>query len=265
MTHGVPALPQLPDVAGAQLVAFALVLARVGGLFVFAPVFSSRMIPGRVKVLVAGAFALALTPIATKDQTIPTGAVEIATLTIKELVVGLAFALAIGVLAAAIASGAALLDTLTGFSLGALIDPITNVQASVFGQIYSVVAVMVFLLTGGDQLMVYGLVRSYDLLPLGTLPSGTLLAALATDSLTQVTLTAIEIAAPVAIALVLTDIALGIVSRAAPQLNVFFVGLPAKILVAFTVAGAGFAFLVPHLESQLESAVVHALHGLSPA
>jgi flagellar biosynthetic protein FliR len=256
------ALPALPDVAGEQLVAFVLVLSRVAGLFVFAPVFSSRMIPGRVRLLVGGAFALALTPLATAGQTIPNGATEIALLLIKETMVGLAFALVTGVVAAAITGAGSLLDTLTGFSLGALIDPITNVQATVFGQLYSIVAVMIFLLTGGDRLMVFGLAKSYELLPLGSLPSTGRLAALATDSLTQVTLTTVEIAAPVAIALVLTDVALGVVSRAAPQLNVFFVGLPAKILVAFSVAGAGFAFLVPHLEDQLASSVVRAVQGL---
>jgi flagellar biosynthesis protein FliR len=255
-------LPSLPDVAGEQLVAFVLVLARVSGIFVFAPVFSSRMIPGRVRLLVAGAFTLALTPVATTDQAIPDGAGEVVGLLVKETMVGLAFALVIGVVAAAITGAGSLLDTLTGFSLGALIDPITNVQATVFGQLYSIVSVMIFLLTWGDRLMVFGLAKSYELLPLGTLPSVERLAALATDSLTQVTLTAVEIAAPVAIALVLTDVALGVVSRAAPQLNVFFVGLPAKILVAFTVAGAGFAFLVPHLEDELASSVVRAVQGL---
>jgi len=255
-------LPSLPDVAGEQLVAFVLVLSRVAGVFVFAPVFSSRMIPGRVRLLVASAFAIALTPVATTGQTIPDGAFEIAALIVKETMVGLAFALVIGTVAAAVAGAGSLLDTLTGFSLGALIDPITNVQASVFGQLYSIVASMIFLLTGGDRLMILGLAKSYELLPLGTLPSAGRLVTLATDSLSNITVTAIEIAAPVAIALVLTDVALGVVSRAAPQLNVFFVGLPAKILVAFTVAGAGFAFLAPHLEDQLASSVVRAVQGI---
>jgi flagellar biosynthetic protein FliR len=260
----VPALPALPEVATAQLVGFFLVAARVGGIFVFAPVFSSRLIPARVKAFVAAAFALALTPLATRNQVVPSEALDIATLLVKELAVGLGFALAIGVIAAAIQMGASLLDTLIGFSFGSLLDPFTNVQGAVLMQVYGMVASVVFVLTGGDQLVVLGLARSYELIPLDAVPSLGALASLATDSLATISVIGLEIAAPVVIALVVTDVAFGIVSRVAPQMNVYFVGLPAKILLGLAIAGASLPFVAVHFENELRATVMRALEAFRP-
>jgi flagellar biosynthesis protein FliR len=257
-------LPALPEVATAQLVGFMLVTARIGGIFVFAPVFSSKLIPARVKALVAAGFALALTPLATRNQTIPSEALDIATVLVKELAVGLGFALAIGMLATAIQMGASLLDTLIGFSFGSLVDPITNVQSSILMQVYAMVATIVFLLTGGDHLVVLGLARSYELIPLDAVPSLSALAGLATDRLASIAVIGLEIAAPVVIALVVTDMAFGIVSRVVPQMNVYFVGLPAKILAGLAVAGASLPFVAIHFENELRATIVRALEAFAP-
>jgi flagellar biosynthetic protein FliR len=250
---------QLPSIAGTSIVAFVLVLSRVGGLFLFAPVFSSRMIPSQVKLLAAGAIAFALTPIAVHGQTVPTDPLVFVSLLVKEVLVGLAFAVSIGVISAALQAAGSLLDTLVGFSFAALVDPIDNAQAAVFGQLYALFATMVFLLTGGDQMMIFGLGRSYDLLPLGVLPHSGSLVLLATSGLTQVFTIGLEVAAPVVIALVLTDVAFALVSRAVPQMNVFQVGLPAKVLVGFATFAAALPFVATNLSDRLQELVVQAL------
>jgi flagellar biosynthetic protein FliR len=137
------------------------------------------------------------------------------------------------------------------------------VQTSVLAQLYSLVAAMVFLLTGGDRVMLLGLAKSYSLLPVGTMPSVASLAALATSGLAQVALISVEIAAPVAVALLVTDAALGLVARAVPQLNVLFVGIPAKIMIAFTVVAASLPLIATRLDTQLQDAVLRALEALS--
>ena len=144
------------NVATADIVGFVLVLARVGPLFAFAPVFSSRMIPAQAKLIAAGAMSLALTPLAAHGQRLQVDSLAIAPLALKEVLVGLAFAVAIGVLSAAVQAAGSLLDAIVGFSFAALVDPIDNAQAAVFGQLYALFATMVFLLTGGDQIMVLG-------------------------------------------------------------------------------------------------------------
>ena len=99
-----------------QLVGFVLVLARLAPLFVLAPLFSSRLVPARVRGIVAVALALGLAPLALRGQVVPLDAAAIAGLIAKELLVGLAFAFAVGVLFSALSVAGALLDTLIGFA-----------------------------------------------------------------------------------------------------------------------------------------------------
>ena len=249
----------LPQIASAQIVGFMLVMARIGPLFMLAPVFSSRMIPGRVRAMVAMAIALVLAPVANHGQHLPTDSLAVTPLFVKEVTVGLAFALAVGVLASAVQAAGSLLDTLVGFSFGALIDPFDNSPAAILGQLYSIFATMIFLLTGGDHIMIMGLAKSYDIVPLGKVPAVSHLAALATTDLTSVLVVGLEIAAPVMIALLLADIAFALVSRAVPQMNVFAVGLPAKVLIGFATVAASLPFLATHLQDQLQEFVLRAL------
>jgi len=252
---------QLPSIAGAQLVGYVLVLCRVGGLFVLAPVFSGREIPTQAKVIVAGAISFALEPIVIHGQVVPTG-IELVPLILKELLVGLAIALALGVVAAGVQTAASLLDTMIGFSFATLVDPMTQAQTAVTGQLYSLFTVLVFLLIGGDHLMIEGLAASYRLVPLGVLPSAAKLGGLAAQDLTQIFVIGVEVAAPVVIALGLVDIAFALVARSVPQMNVFFVGIPGKVLVGLGAIAASLPFLTGHLEDLLQNAVYQALASL---
>src|SRR4051812_16876444 len=235
----------LPQFAGTQAIGFLLVLCRIGGLFVLAPIFSGRMIPVQAKLIIAGAISFTLEPLVT-TKGVPTG-LAVAPVMVKEVIVGVAFALSLGVIGAGVQFAASLLDTMIGFSYAALIDPINNAPAAILGQLYSLFSVLVFVMIGGDRLMILGLARSYDLIPVGTVPSFARMGALATTGLAQVGIVGLEIGAPVIIALVLVDIAFGLIARTVPQMNVFVVGLPGKILVGFAAIGASLAFVTGDL------------------
>jgi flagellar biosynthetic protein FliR len=251
----------LPHVAATELVGFVLVLCRVGGLFVLAPIFSGRMIPAQAKLLVAGVISFALMPLVTHGQTIPTG-VDVAPLVLKELLVGLGIALSLAVVGAGIQLAASVLDTTIGFSFAQLVDPLTQAQTAIVGQLYSLFSVLVFLMIGGDHLMIEGLAASYRLVPLGRVPSTAQLAGLAGHDLTTMFVIGLQVAAPVLVALGLVDVALALVARAVPQMNVFIVGLPAKILVGFGAIAASLPFVTGHLQDELQQAVYDALGAL---
>ncbi len=251
----------LPHIAASELVGVVLVLCRVGGLFVLAPIFSGRMIPAHAKLMVAGAISFALLPLVQHGTAIPTG-IGVLPLAMKEILVGLAIALALGIVAAGIQFAASVLDTTIGFSFAALVDPLTQSQSAVVGQLYSLFSVLVFLMIGGDHLMIEGLAASYRLVPLGTVPSVAQFGALAAHDLTTMFVIGLQVAAPVLIALGLVDVALALVARAVPQMNVFMVGLPAKILVGFGAIAASLPFVTGHLQDSLQQAVFDALGAL---
>jgi flagellar biosynthesis protein FliR len=254
----------LPAYAGNEVVAFVLVLGRVGPLFLLAPVFSAQLLAARAKFLAAVAIAVALTPIASHGHTIPTDSLAFAITLAREVGIGLAFSLALAVLAAAVSAGASLIDTLVGFSFGALIDPVTGNNNAILGQVYALFTTMIFIVFGGLGLMIMGLAKTYDLIPLGSFPSSNQLAALALHSVEQVPVIGLEISAPVLVAIVVADAVFGIVGRAVPQMNVLVMGLPVKVLIAFAVITASLPFVGLHLEDDLVNSVSSVLQAFRP-
>jgi flagellar biosynthesis protein FliR len=249
------------DVLGPVL-GFILVLCRVGGLFVLAPVFSANMIPVRIKFTLAAALSLAMMPMAIHGQTIPADAGAFVPLMLKEICIGLVYAFPLAIVGAAVQAGASILDTLIGFSFSSILDPVNNQQTAILGQVYSLFTVMVLVLSGGDHIMIEGLGASYRALPITAYPHIHGLTAGMLMSFAQVFAIGLEIAAPVLVALVITDAAIGLVSRAVPQMNVFVVGMPAKILVGLTVMAATLPFVSDQVQGALQQSVVQAVQTL---
>jgi len=248
--------------APSQLVGFLLVLARLSPLFLLAPMFSSKQVPPRVRTIVAVALALGLSPLALRGQVVPTDLLSIFELLLKELLVGLAFAFAVGTLFAALSVAGSLLDVLIGFSYGALVDPLTGNQGTVLQQLYGLIGIVVFIAIGGDALLVRGIAETYELVPLLEAPALGGLVEGAQTAFTGIFASALQIAAPVILALILTDAAFGLVSRVVPQLNVFQVGAPAKVLVGLLLIGASLPFVTSLLADQLDGTVEAALRAL---
>jgi flagellar biosynthetic protein FliR len=254
---------QLIQMVGAnQTAGFILVLARISPLFVLAPVFSSRMIPARARGVAAVALTIGMAPVAMGNHKVPTDVFALGELIVKELLIGLAFAFAVAVVFNALSIAGSFLDTLVGFSFGSLIDPITGTQSPVLSQVYSLVGVMIFIAIGGDGWMIRGLAETYDLVPLLAYPSMAALVGGANAAFTGIFVSAIQIAAPVLIAVTITDAAFGIVSRVSPQMNVFAVGMPAKIIVALIILGASLPFVAGYMSDALKTGIGESLQSI---
>ncbi len=244
-----------------QVAGFFLVLARVSPLFVLAPLFSSNLMPPRVRGIVAVALAIGLVPVVARER-IPLGTFELAGLVGKELLVGMAFAFALGALFAALSVAGTFLDTSIGFSFGAIVDPISGSSAAVLAQLYALIGVLIFIAIGGDAWVMQGLARTYELVPLEQYPSLGSMTAGALKAFVGIFVAAIQVAGPVMLALILTDAAFGLVSRVVPQLNVFAVGFAAKIVVGLLILGVTLPFLAGWLSDELEASVSDALRML---
>jgi flagellar biosynthesis protein FliR len=245
-----------------HMAAFVLVLARVGPLFVLAPLFSSKLVSVRVRGIVAVGLAIGIAPVVSKGVTLPLGVYDLFWLVLKEMLVGATFAFAIGALFAALTTAGSFLDTSIGFSYGSLVDPLTGTQSSVLAQAYALVGTLVFIAIGGDGWVVQGLARTYDLVGLEQAPDlGRLIASV--DSVFGAIFTsALEVAGPVMLALILTDAAFGVVSRVVPQLNVFAVGFPAKVVVGLLLVAATLPFVANWIAGELQQDVGAALQAI---
>src|SRR5579862_1412382 len=247
---------------GQQITAFFLVLARVTPLFLLAPLFSSSMVSLRARSIIAMALAIGLTPLALHGQHVPGQPMALAGLLIDDLLVGLAFAFMVGAVFAAVSAAGHLIDNQSGFSFGATVDPINGNQGGVMTTLYGLVGTAVFVAIGGEAWTLRGLARTFALVPLTRGPRLNSLTAGIEQAFSSIFVSAIEVAAPVLLALLITDCAFGMVSRVVPQLNIFGVGFPIKVGVALLIVGAALPFLSNWMTGQLSSSVGTALTAL---
>lgn len=255
-------MSSLLRVVGEQdVVAFFLVLARLSPLFILAPLFSSKMVPARARAVIALALAVGLTPLALRGAhgPLPLDVLALVPLVLKELLIGLALGFAVGVVVAAVQTAGSFLDTTVGYAFAQEVDPITGNNSAVLSNVYVLVATMVFLAIGGDQWLVEGVARTYELVPVDGLPQLGPLVAGAEHAFAGVFVAALEVAAPVLIAAVLTDAAFGVVSRVVPQMNVFAVGFPAKAIVGLLVFAATLPFMGGWLADAVQDGIAGAL------
>lgn len=226
-----------------------LIATRLSAMLMVAPVFSSRTVPARVKAgLVILISYISLPVVAEQGGVVPDNMVAFAVLAVKEMIIGVSFGLVAQFLFAAVQTAGALIDVTAGFAIAQTFDPGSGTSISILGRWYNMIALATFLALGGHQLLVAGVVRSFTLAPPLEDPD---LAAVVSGVLAQaddILLVVIQIGAPIIAALVITDVTLGIISRAVPQMNVFIVGLPLKIIVAL----AGTAILLPAMVTLLE-------------
>ena len=215
-----------------QLLLFLAGCPRVFGLVAFAPGLDAAFVPPLVRVALASGLAFALAPLITPPKA------ELLTLTpqgylallVSELVLGAIIGFALSCLLEAARLGGEIVDLQIGFRAGALYDPLGSVTSSILGRFWYLIAVLYFFQVNGHHWLMGGLFRSFQLCPVGALVYHQQLVPLACNLVAALFTLALQLAAPVAAALILADLTLGLVGRGMPQMNILLVGLPAKIL-----------------------------------
>ncbi len=230
MNHEVSALiqdwPQYLTVA-------LLVMVRLSGLMVFAPVFSSSAIAPRVK---AG-FAIALTVLLAPAVAVVPGARTVldTRAVLGELGVGLVFGLSLMMLNEALTFAGTLLGLQFSFSLVNLMDPNSMIETPVLGQMLGWLGVLVVIGSGLDRSLLAAVVRSFSTVPVGQAviqaKTGVALATMAGG----IFLAGLQLAAPVIAAALAVEVTIALVARLSPQLPAMVVSIPLKTLVSYAV------------------------------
>lgn len=247
------------DWAVPQIVAFMLVVSRLSGLFLLAPVFSSKMIPGRIKLMALLVLAVTMTPIvAASAHNLPVDGVGLTVMVAKETIIGLALGFAVSIVFSAVQVGASFIDTTMGFSMANIIDPLNNTQASVFGSFYSLVATLSFLAIEGHHWMIAGFARSFTIISVDQMPRFDRMLDNAQVIFVQLFVMAFQIAAPVIVTLLVVDVVLGVVARVVPQMNVFFVGIPLKVGVGMLAIIVALPAFVNFFEGRVSDIITGA-------
>lgn len=242
------------ELAPGLVVGFVLAAVRAAAWLFVSPPFNTRLVPTQVKVGFAAALALATAPRLSATP-VPVDVVPLVTAALAQVGVGLALGFVCLLLFSAVQAAGDLIDLFGGFTIAAAYDPLSLHQSSVFGRLYQLTATVLLFAIDGHLLLVRGFVASFDAVPAGGLALGGGLSELLTRGLGLLFVSALEIAGPLLVALFLADAVLGLLSRAAPHLNVFALGFPFKILLTLLLAG----FALPLLPGAVSGLVGQAV------
>jgi len=242
------------------LEAVLLSSVRMAAFVVIAPPFSYRAFPGRIKAMLAIGLGVAVSPQVVPNYVSGTDAQFFGAL-VMELLVGMLLGFLVYVAFAAVQSAGNLIDSFGGFQLAQAYDPGTMINGAQFSRLFHMTAIALLLASGAYQLILGGLFRTFDAIPLGGGINMAMSADLIVTAVTQMFLASVQIAGPLLIVLFLADAGLGLLSRVAPALNAFALGFPLKIFLTLALGGLVLAVL-PAVIAAITDTVVTTLLGV---
>lgn len=221
-----------------QIQAFLLIFIRTVTMIALLPVFGSQNVPPTLKAGMAFFLSVILYPaIMHGAPALPAGTGLFVLMLCKELFVGIIIGYVASLLFSTIQFAGYLVDVLTGFSFVELVDPFSDTSVSIFGQFNVLIFTILFFLLNGHYFLLLAIQKSFEVIPLlGVhIPAGQLTSFLI-KAVGDVFVLGFKFSAPIFVTLLLTQVALAIVARTVPQINVFFVGIPLNIMIALGVA-----------------------------
>jgi flagellar biosynthetic protein FliR len=228
---------------------FLVLVSRVGGIVAAFPMLGGRTVPAQIKIALVVMLGIALSPLI-RLPPLSRDAVEMTAGLASELLIGLVIGLAVRLLFGALEVAGELLGTQIGFGAVQLLDPMTSQQSSLISEYFRIIASLVFLSLNAHMVVVAAIVSSYDAIP----PFGaTLSPALGEEVLLlsqHMFLVALQLSAPVLVAMILINVLLAMLGRAVTQINVFVLSFPLTIAGGLLVLGLALPYTVSLFEGE---------------
>jgi flagellar biosynthetic protein FliR len=231
-------------------------MLRVGGFVLAAPIASETVIPRLVKIVMSVALAFLMAPLVRipAELTIFSGAGLLAA--VQELLIGVAIGMVVQLTFEALTFAGQTISLTMGLGFATLVDPQRGANTTVLGQMFMICGLLTYLAINGHLVLLGALAESFQTLPIGVahIDGGFLLSVVLWGA--RVFESGLMIALPVVIALVIVNLALGVVTRAAPQLNLFGIGFTITLLCGFFVLIAGLDGIMAGISSLINSALM---------
>ena len=231
----------------AWLAAFAWPLARILALFASAPIIGNPSLPVQIKIGLAFLITILVAPLLPPPPGIDPASASGLLILAQQMLIGLALGFAMQIVFHATEMAGEFIGLQMGLGFATLYDASIPGFIPVLGQFMGVIASLIFLAIDGHLLLLSGLIESFDALPVAEQSAAPGLRALV--EWTGVVFSyALKLSLPLMAALLITNLALGVLTRAAPQLNIFAVGFPLTILMGFLVLTLSFPYFRPAIE-----------------
>lgn len=243
-----------------QFLVFVLVLTRISGVIMTAPIFGSRSVPIQIRAFLAIGLSLIVTPL--QDSSLmaePASLLNLLWMLGREAMLGLALGLAVMILFTGLQLTGQIMGQMSGMSLADVFDPSSGTSVPVFAQLLDVVTLSVFVAIGGHRQVLDALLDTFrarppggDDFPINVVPTLTMV-------LGESFLIGFRAAAPVMVALLMSVLILGLISRTLPQLNVIAVGFSVNSLIMLAVFSVSLGVIVEVLHVRVES-MIEVIH-----
>lgn len=218
---------------GSFLSAMTLTVVRISGMVLFAPFFSSNALPIRAKAVFVLAVAVLLAPLVAE---LPNAHAELGfAALLGELTVGLVYGLTLTLLNEMLMFAGQIAGMQFSFSMVNILDPTSNIQTPLLGDLFQLMGTLVILAAGLDRILLSSLVRSFRVAPLGSYVLAPTTAMAIVRAAGGIFLAAVELAAPVLAATLLVEVAVSLLGKLSPQLPVMNLTVPLKTLTGFVL------------------------------
>jgi flagellar biosynthesis protein FliR len=226
-------LMQFPE---GEVVLLGLLIMRLGSFIVSMPVIGAENVPAPVKVGLAMVMSVIMFPLARMHVQGPLAMNEmLIALVVRETMVGLLLGMIVRFAFYAVAMAGELIGTTSGIGAAQLFNPTLGTSSSVFEQFQSVIATLLFFGLNGHHYFIEGVLRSTEILPLGRLSFNVQVLKSLADGAGQIIFMGLQIAAPVLVSVFLAHIAMGVLGRAVPQINVLMTSIQVTLLLTIFV------------------------------
>ncbi len=212
---------------------------RIGACLMVAPVFGARFVPARLRVVLAGAITVPVVPLLPVSPDMALLSVAGALVTVQQLLIGVALGFSLQLVFDALALAGQLLANGMGLGFAFNLDPLRGVSTPALGQLYVVLGTLTFLALDGHLALISTLVDSFKGLPVSESGLDPARIRAVADWGSQLFSGALRIALPGVTALLVINLAFGVMSRAAPALNLFAVGLPVTLIFGLSIVTFG--------------------------
>ncbi|MGC2164347.1 MAG: flagellar biosynthetic protein FliR [Silvibacterium sp.] len=245
------------------LAAMVLVMVRISGLMVFAPVFSSDAIPARIKVVFVLVVSFLLAPVV---SALPMAHAELGVMPILgELGIGLLFGLGLSLLNEILSFAGQLLGFQFSFSLVNLLDPNSTIQTPLLSQMFTLLGTLVLIGAGLDRTLLLAFLRSFRDAPVGSVSFNSAVGLSLVTAMSGVFFAALQLAAPVMAATLLVEVVTSVLGKLSPQLPVMMIAVPAKTMLGYVVLIGSLALWPRFIESRFSGLLDSAEHLLRHA
>jgi flagellar biosynthesis protein FliR len=230
-------------------------MIRILALIAVAPVLGNRVVPVRVKVALAILVTICASPVLPAPPNVALDSYAGFALIAREILIGISLGFAVRIVFAAIELAGEIVGLQMGLSFAGYIDPVSGGTGNAISRFFGTISVLMFLAINGHLLLLYGVIESFHALPISL--DGSFLTegkriALAGSDLFRIGLT---IALPFILLMLLVNLAMGVISRVAPQLNVFAIGFPITMIVGLVAL----VLIMPYLANPITAALERSL------